>query len=240
MNIQSDSVLQPSEHIDYSGITASYDIINNIFSFGLIKKWRAHLASFLYNKGPLKVLDAACGTGEQIVSFYKAKLNLSSINGIDTSSDMIQFAKKKIRNNNLIRRVFLECGDACNLRFQNDFFDTLSLTFSLRDILDIGKLFNEAHRVLKFDCPVLLLDFNKPQYCNIPLIYTLYFKFIYATSGEILSGSHVFYKHLKKTLSNLPDHTLLIKQLRDAGFHKISYYSLCGGIAFIVTAKKRL
>lgn len=63
------------------------------------------------------LIDIGCGTGEFIVQL---KDRFSSLVGIDTSTDAIQFAMRRIGENH---KVWLECGELESFRFPAEHFD---------------------------------------------------------------------------------------------------------------------
>lgn len=226
--------------IDYNNIASTYDIINGLFSMGLIKKWRKEVADGLSNRGPLRILDLACGSGEQILSFFNSNLGVISVNGIDISEKMVENAQKKISKANLNHCVYIEKGNACELRYDDNFFDVVTIAFSMRDIGQTTALFKEAHRVLKVDCPLLILDLNNPKYSKTKYLYSLYMQYIFATAGGLISGFPEIYKSVWRKLSELQNPELICRQMKAAGFQKINALTMFAGITLLINGKKKL
>ncbi len=226
--------------INYDDLATSYDYINTFFSVGLTKKWRNVAAGLLTNHGPQRLLDLACGSGEQIVSFFTRKIDIISVNGIDISKKMVDKAVNKFSKLKLKHCVFVESGDACSSRFRDNFFDAVTISFSLRDIGNFDELFREAHRVLKNDCPLIILDLNIPNDCKLKSLYSIYMHYIFSTAGGLLSGFPEAYKMYSRKLSALPGTDFLSRQMKNCGFHKVSTYKMFADIAFLITGKKRI
>lgn len=223
----------------FDRIAVWYDFINRIMSFGLDKSWRNKASELLDNSGAIRVLDLACGTGEQIQSLFLSKLNIITVNGVDTSEKMIIQARKKINAAGLSQVVFLEKGDACNLRFKDDFFDAVTISFGLSSINNDNEVFKEAWRVLKVDCPLIILDLANPQICRFRRMYTFYVKHVAPFIGGFITGAPDAYLNLRTDLENFPDSDTLNLQLKKAGFHKLSVLRLSSGAAMLIRAKKR-
>ncbi|SRR6266498_4960916 len=106
------------------------------------------------------VLEVACGTGvvfEQIV-----KLNPNGKNiGIDLSPDMLDKAKKRLRN---IKNVNYELkeGDALNLNFQDNSFDIIINNFmvDLMPAETFDKIAQEFYQILKPNGVIVMSTFS--------------------------------------------------------------------------------
>jgi demethylmenaquinone methyltransferase / 2-methoxy-6-polyprenyl-1,4-benzoquinol methylase len=229
-----------TQPIDYDKIAESYDFISNLFSIGLIGAWRNNVSYFLSNYGPLRILDLGSGSGGQIFSFFQTDLEIISVNGIDSSQNMVEIAQKKILKKNLNNCVFIEKGNAVSLRFSNNFFDAVTISFSLRDIERKDLLFKEVHRVLKGDCSFIILDIPNPSDNRFSYIFSLYLKYIYSNAGGFYSGFPNIYHLLWRRLPLFPNSETLCKELKVAGFQKVNTLSLSAGAAMIVSAKKRV
>jgi demethylmenaquinone methyltransferase/2-methoxy-6-polyprenyl-1,4-benzoquinol methylase len=236
------NALTPSltSKIEYNTVANTYDFVEAIFSFGLMNSCRKEIANWLSNRGPIRILDLCCGTGNQILSFFSTKLNIISVNGIDLSEGMLKRAKQKITRSHLNNYVFLEKSDACDLRFKDNFFDAVTISYSLRDIYTISLLFNEAHRVLKTDCPFLILDQRNPEYCRFKYLYSLYLRYIFSSAGGLISGFPEMYKMIYKNITAQQETDALCKLLKSSGFYKINAYNLSLGSAFFISGKKRV
>jgi ubiquinone/menaquinone biosynthesis C-methylase UbiE len=109
-----------------------------------------------------EVLDVAIGTGLNI-PFYAPDVTLT---GIDISPEMLAIARQRALD--LDRTVHLQEGDAHNLPFADESFDTVVCTFSLCNIPDLHRALAEMRRVLRPDGRLVLVDHirstSKPIY----------------------------------------------------------------------------
>jgi len=223
----------------FDRIAVWYDFINKIMSLGMDRVWRKKASELLDNSGSIRVLDLACGTGEQILSLFSSKLNIISVNGIDTSEKMLTQARKRINSAGLNQIVFLEKGDARELRFKDDFFDAVTMSFGLSSIPNYQEVINEAWRVLKADCPLIILDLANPQACRFRRMYTFYVRHIASFAGGFITGAPDAYLNLRSDLEKLPDIEKLSSQMKCAGFQKLSIQPLSSGAAMLIKGKKR-
>lgn len=110
-------------------------------------------------KNRAKVLDMACGTGNQSMAF--ANLNHSVV-GVDLSPDMLRYAKKKVKPNHDVTFV---CGDATKISYEDSFFDVSSISFGLHDMPEeIGVMvLKEMIRTTKPDGQIIIVDYHVPK-----------------------------------------------------------------------------
>jgi ubiquinone/menaquinone biosynthesis C-methylase UbiE len=99
-----------------------------------------------------EVLEVAIGTGRNL-AFYPEGVRLT---GIDLSPAMLDLARERARE--LGMEVDLREGDAQDLPFPDESFDTVVCTLSLCNIPDDRKAVTEMKRVLRPGGRLLLLD----------------------------------------------------------------------------------
>jgi ubiquinone/menaquinone biosynthesis C-methylase UbiE len=113
--------------------------------FGDARAWACQQASGT-------VLEVAIGTGRNL-PFYPAQVQIT---GIDLSPAMLAIAHT--RADELNRLVELAEGDAHNLPYPGDSFDTVVCTFSLCNITDERQAIAEMYRVLRPGGRLILTD----------------------------------------------------------------------------------
>jgi trans-aconitate 2-methyltransferase len=82
-------------------------------------KWGKELLDLLNLNGNESLLDIGCGDGK-ITELISKKLSRGNVLGIDSSKDMIRFAKQKYSNDKFSNLAF-QTADACNFLFENEF-----------------------------------------------------------------------------------------------------------------------
>ena len=80
------------------------------------------LSKVLRNKGKIKVLDVACGTGRMLPVVFNANKNINYY-GLDSSKEMTAHLKEKA--NKMKVKVNLEIGDATKTPFKDNEFDVV-------------------------------------------------------------------------------------------------------------------
>ncbi len=104
-----------------------------------------------YFKEDGQILDIGCGAGRTTIGLYK--LGYKNVIGVDLTPSMIEEAKKNSKKVGI--EITFEIGDACDLAFKDNTFD--SCLFSFNGIMQIPVKVNriralrEIKRVLKKD-----------------------------------------------------------------------------------------
>jgi demethylmenaquinone methyltransferase/2-methoxy-6-polyprenyl-1,4-benzoquinol methylase len=98
---------------------------------------------------------------------------------------------------------------------------------------DIGKALAEAHRVLKIGGRYLCLEFSE---CQVPILDRLYdfhsFEVI-PRIGQLAAGAAEPYRYLVESIRKFPNQERFAAMIRQAGFARVCYRNLTGGIAAI-------
>jgi len=93
-----------------------------------------------------KILEVGCGTGGN--ACYLSKKYGCSVVGVDISEQMVRYARKRAAELGLVNHVTFMPGDAYDLEFPDEEFDTV-LTVFVSQFLDPTRAFPEFYRVLK-------------------------------------------------------------------------------------------
>lgn len=112
------------------------------------EKWANELIAKLSFKGNERILDIGCGDGKSTAAIAKY-LEQGSILGIDSSPEMIKFAKE-----NFPRVEFIVC-DASKLIFENE-FDVIFSNATLHWVIDHSPVLSGIKKALKTSGRVLL------------------------------------------------------------------------------------
>ena len=132
----------------FDDIAPHYDFINHLLSFQIDKIWRRKTVRFIAPKNPKTILDLATGTADLAIQLAR-KCPQSEIIGIDLSEKMLSLGKEKINAKHLEKQITLNQGDACNLPFENNSFDAITIAFGVRNFQDLEKGIKEMQRVVK-------------------------------------------------------------------------------------------
>src|SRR5215213_61609 len=89
----------------FNNIAWRYDFLNHFLSFGIDRYWRRKTISELKKYHPKLILDVATGTGDLAIAALR--INPEKIYGIDISADMLNIARKKVKERKLNNSIEL-------------------------------------------------------------------------------------------------------------------------------------
>lgn len=223
----------------FDAISPTYDRANRILSLGLDLYWRRILSHQLPKQQISHVLDIATGTGDQIISILKEFPEANfKMTGIDMSPDMLQLARQKINNVSKQERVeFLLC-DAGTLPFEDEAIDCITISFGVRNFINLHHCLNEMFRVLTKKGRMLILEFAMPPNPIIRNIHLQYLRHIVPLLGKSISRHPTAYRYLNQTIEVFPYGKSFGSLLQHIGFNDVQIISLTFGIVNIYVAQK--
>lgn len=221
----------------FDRIAHRYDLLNHLLSAGQDIRWRNRLRSYLPEKENLKLLDIATGTGDQLFSLITDE-RINDAIGVDLALEMLKIGRSKAIDKDLSEVLDFQEGDACQLPFTKAQFDVLTISFGIRNVIDLKKAMGEMYRVLNSNGRALILEFSLPANSIIRKLYLFYFRKILPRLGGLISGDSYAYQYLNETVETFPFGQEFCNLLEQAGFAKVTAVPLTFGIATIYIAEK--
>ncbi|HZS44299.1 MAG TPA: bifunctional demethylmenaquinone methyltransferase/2-methoxy-6-polyprenyl-1,4-benzoquinol methylase UbiE [Blastocatellia bacterium] len=219
----------------FSNIAPRYDFLNHVLSGNIDRLWRRFtvrkLRDVLESPGAV-ALDIACGTGDLSLELGRYVRTI----GCDFCHPMLTHGLEKTRASN--RPVWLSEGDALNLPFADDRFNAVTIAFGLRNLDSVVGGLKEIFRVLKPDGRAAILEFSQPVLPVFRQMFGFYFTKILPRIGKAISGNDFAYQYLPDSVRSFPDQRTLASMMQQAGFDKVRYFNLSGGIAALHIGEK--
>lgn len=146
---------------EYDRHAHTYDILDGSTMFTRGLGFDDLRSSVLFNSYG-DVLELGAGTGVNIL-FYPD--TIKSLTALDTSPAMLHIASlRHSRQNSFIPAVRFIVGDAANTHLSSSSFDTIVITFGLCVFDDPLAVLREAHRLLKRDGTLLIIDYTRSSF----------------------------------------------------------------------------
>ncbi|OKK21078.1 ubiquinone biosynthesis methyltransferase UbiE [Streptomyces sp. CB00455] len=205
----------------FDGVAANYDLTNDVLSLGQARLWRKEVAKAVGARPGQRVLDLAAGTATSSLPFAAAG---AYVVPCDFSLGMLREGKK--RNPWLP----LTAGDATGLPFKDGVFDTVTISFGLRNVQDTDAALRELYRVTKPGGQVVICEFSQPTWAPLRTVYTEYLMRALPPVARAVSSNPDAYVYLAESIREWPDQPALAVLLQKAGWAKVAWRNLSGGI----------
>ncbi|MER6484503.1 demethylmenaquinone methyltransferase [Streptomyces virginiae] len=205
----------------FDRVAANYDLTNDVLSLGQDRVWRKEVAKAVGARPGQKVLDLAAGTATSSLPFAATG---AYVVPCDFSLGMLMEGKK--RNSWLP----LTAGDATRLPFKDDVFDTVTISFGLRNVQDTDAALRDLYRVTKPGGQVVICEFSQPTWAPFRTVYTEYLMRALPPVARAVSSNPDAYVYLAESIRAWPDQPALAGLLQKAGWSKVAWRNLSGGI----------
>ena len=222
----------------FNDISANYDFLNHLLTFGIHSHWRNLLAKHIRLKENKNVLDLATGTGDVLLSLFRHNSGLQFGYGIDLAEKMLEIGRHKIQQNKLSEKIILQTGNANAIPFADQTFDNVTMAFGIRNVENPQLVLSEIHRVLIKDGIGLILECSLPKNKLFRCLHLFYLRTIVPLVGAIFSGHRQAYRYLNKTIESFPYGDDFCQLMRQAGFRNVNARPLLFGVATIYRGER--
>mmetsp|Transcript_5976 Transcript_5976/g.6864 ORF Transcript_5976/g.6864 Transcript_5976/m.6864 type:complete len:299 (-) Transcript_5976:177-1073(-) len=229
----------------FHNVANKYDVMNDLMSGGLHRMWKDHLINKLL---PLSVpgyeashLDVAGGTGDVAFRIAERTKNCNppvKITVLDINGSMLEVGKQRAIERNLWspsrdeRMSWVEAS-AEELPFDENSFDSYTISFGIRNCTNIPKVLEEANRVLKPGGRFMCLEFSQVPNPLLRAIYDQYSFRVIPEIGKIVSNDRESYQYLVESIRKFPDQLKFERMIREAGFQNVRHENLTHGTVAI-------
>jgi demethylmenaquinone methyltransferase/2-methoxy-6-polyprenyl-1,4-benzoquinol methylase len=217
----------------FHSVASRYDLMNDLMSAGLHRVWKQIMINALNpprGDAPFALLDVAGGTGD--IAFRAAKAAGSGFRATvcDINSDMLTVGRERAAARNLDDRVSFVEGNAEALAFPDRSFDGYTIAFGIRNVPRIDLALGEAFRVLKPGGRLLCLEFSTVDVPGLDRLYDLFSFKVIPQLGRVVTGDADSYQYLVESIRKFPRPNAFAEMIRAAGFSRVNWQSLSGGI----------
>ena len=220
----------------FDSISKEYDFINNLITFGSHKKWKKEIVEISKKIKPKKILDLATGTAD--IAIELSSIENCKIIAVDPSSKMLKIGERKIQKLNTNSNIFLEEGNAENLKYSDGIFDIVTIGYGVRNFTNLNNSLNEIYRVLKKDGLLIILETSLPTNPFMSFFYNIHTKFYVRLIGKMFSNNSNAYQYLESSAKTFPYGEEFKKILRDANFKDIIEEVKLFGASTLYISKK--
>ena len=217
----------------FHSVASRYDLMNDLMSAGLHRVWKELMINALNpprSDAPFALLDVAGGTGD--IAFRAARAAGAGFHAIvcDINADMLEVGRERAMAQHLDDRVWFVEGNAEALAFPDRRFDAVTIAFGIRNVPQIERALREAFRVLKPGGRFLCLEFSTVDVPGLDRLYDLFSFKVIPPLGRAVTGDAESYRYLVESIRKFPRPSAFAEMIREAGFARVSWQSLSGGI----------
>ncbi len=211
----------------FSSVASSYDVMNDLMSFGLHRLWKAFTVQIAGVRKGDRVLDVAGGTADLSLAFAKKVGPTGQVWLTDINHAMLSVGRDRVVDKGLLLPV-AQC-DAEKLPFPDNHFDCVTVAFGLRNMTHKDQAIAEMRRVLKPGGRLLVLEFSKVWKPLAPA-YDFYSFKLLPMMGEKVANDADSYRYLAESIRMHPDQESLKDMMEKAGLARVEYFNMTAGV----------
>lgn len=215
----------------FSSVASNYDLMNDLMSGGLHRVWKNSFVSRIHASPNATILDLAGGTGDIAVRLRER--TGANITVCDINHDMLKAGRARQFDAVKSHGLRWVCGNAEALPVADQSQDIITIAFGLRNVTHINRALADAYRTLKPGGQFLCLEFSKVSMPIMQKLYDAYSFHVIPKIGEWVAKDKASYQYLVESIRMFPSQTELATMMTRAGFSKVKYTNLTGGVVAI-------
>ena len=216
----------------FRSVAHRYDLMNDLMSFGLHRAWKDALVTAVNppKSAPFALLDIAAGTGDVAMRVIEAGGAGTRATVCDINPDMLAVGRERAAGRSHADAIAFAEANAEALPFKDRSFDAATIAFGIRNVPRIERALKEAFRVLRIGGRFLCLEFSAVSVPGIDTLYDAYSFNVIPALGRAVVGDAESYRYLVESIRRFPKPQEFADMLRAAGFARVSYRLMTGGI----------
>jgi demethylmenaquinone methyltransferase/2-methoxy-6-polyprenyl-1,4-benzoquinol methylase len=219
----------------FDRVASRYDLMNDLMSGGVHRLWKDAATARLNPRPGETIVDCAGGTGDMARRIVKLARRAQARSGgadarvlvVDYNAEMLAAGRARGSEPEISWSV----GDAQRLPLPDGCADAYVISFGLRNVTDTLLALKEARRVLKPGGRYLCLEFSRPTASAFRAAYDAYSFGVIPAVGGAVAGDRDSYQYLVESIRRFPDQATLAALMREAGFARVGWTNLTGGVA---------
>jgi demethylmenaquinone methyltransferase/2-methoxy-6-polyprenyl-1,4-benzoquinol methylase len=150
----------------------------------------------------------------------------------DFSLGMLRVGKREHRGLSFV------AGDALRLPFADATFDTVTISFGLRNVTDVDAALREMARVTRPGGRLIVCEFSQPTWGPLRTAYSGYLMRALPAVARRVSSNPDAYVYLAESIRAWPDQPALAARIATAGWTDVSWSDLTYGIVAVHRARR--
>jgi demethylmenaquinone methyltransferase/2-methoxy-6-polyprenyl-1,4-benzoquinol methylase len=219
----------------FDELAGRYDLLNDLLSAGQVRLWRRVVARAVAARPGERVLDLAAGTGTSTVTFAASGAECVAC---DFSIGMLRAGIRRVRSDVSGPQPAFVGGDALWLPFADGVFDSVTISFGLRNVADPQRALAEMLRVARPGGRLVICEFSRLSSRPLRLLYERYLARALPAIARRVSRNPAAYEYLAESIVDWPDQAGLARLLHEAGWSAVEWHNLTLGIVAVHVARR--
>ena len=221
----------------FNSVASNYDLMNDLMSAGVHRIWKDATAAKLNARPGEVILDMAGGTGDMARRYSKMARAAQERRGGEDAKVIVMDYNAEMILNGVDKggepEMAWSVGDAMNLPLPDACLDAYSISFGIRNVMDVPGALKEARRALKPGGRFICLEFSRPTTGALRAAYDAWSFHAIPRIGQLVAKDRDSYQYLVESIRRFPDQETFKRMIEDAGFSRVTVTNLSGGIAAI-------
>ncbi len=213
----------------FDTVAKRYDLVNDLLALGQTRIWRKAVLNAIDPAAGDFVLDLAAGTGTSSEPLHRRG---AIVIPCDFSIGMLKVGKKRLSHLPFV------AGDGLNLPFADNSFDAVTISFGLRNLHNTERGLQELLRVTKPGGKLVICEFSQPTFGPFRKIYLEYLMKALPKIARKTSSNPAAYEYMAESIISWPAQLPLAEITKKAGWNRVTWRNLTGGIVAVHTAFK--
>ncbi len=214
----------------FRSVASKYDLMNDLMSLGTHRLWKQFADAEANVRTGERVLDLAGGSGDMARKFARRVGPRGQVVLADINDAMLEVGRARFADAGVAGNIEFVQADAECLPFPDDHFDCICIAFGLRNVTHQDRALASMYRVLKPGGRALVLEFSRPVLEPLGKVYDVYSFSVLPWLGKMVARDEASYRYLAESIRKHPDQETLKKMMEQAGFGRVHYFNLSGGI----------
>ena len=232
--------VSPDEKVErvkgvFSSVASKYDLMNDLMSVGIHRIWKNAMIGRLNPQPGESLLDVAGGTGDIARAFVEAAESKRFRRGGQPAQAIVSDINDAMLLAGLAQRgdagLSWCAADATKLPFPDKRFDAVTISFGIRNVVDIPAALREFRRVLKPGGRFACLEFSHLGSDFLQEAYDAYSFNIIPAIGQMVVGDRESYQYLVESIRRFPKQETFADMIKDANFGRVDFTNYTGGVA---------
>lgn len=214
-------------------VARRYDLMNDLMSGGLHRAWKDVLVTALNpptGDQPFRLLDMAGGTGDIAARVIAEAGTGTSVTVLDVNDAMLAVGRERAEQAGYPGQVSFVNGNVQSLPFAAGSYDACAIAFGIRNVPEIEAALAETLRVLRRPGLFACLEFSTVDLPMLDAVYDFYSFNVIPLLGRLVTGHAEPYRYLVESIRRFPKPEAFAALIREAGFRRVSYRVMSGGI----------